>query len=200
MEPIDRDEILGLADYEIVRERFRARVIAEKRCRRIMLGPNASAVFENRDTVLLQIQEMLRTERITRLAAVAHEIDTYNELVPRDDELSCTLMIEIADKTERDGFLRAAKGLEKHVWFVAAGQRLAARSTERWADGPGDRTTAVHYLKFFLPKGVADALRRGVRSDGKDESFAVEIDHPAYQSRTAIGPETVVALAEDLRG
>src|SRR5580693_2698209 len=111
MEPIDRNEILGLADYEIVRERFRARVIAEKKHRRIMLGPNASAVFENRDTVLLQIQEMLRTERITRLAAVEHELDTYNELVPRADELSCTLMIEIADKAERDAFLRAAKGL-----------------------------------------------------------------------------------------
>jgi hypothetical protein len=200
MEPIDRNEILGLADYEIVRERFRARVIAEKKHRRIMLGPNASAVFENRDTVLLQIQEMLRTERITRLAAVEHELDTYNELVPRADELSCTLMIEIADKAERDAFLRAAKGLEKHVWFVAAGQRLDARSTERWADGPGDRTTAVHYLKFLLPENVAAALRGGVRSGGEDASFAVEIDHPAYRSRTALAPETVMALAEDLRG
>jgi hypothetical protein len=200
MKPIDRGEILGLVDYEAVREPFRARVIAEKRHRRIALGPNASAVFENRDTVLLQIQEMLRTERITRLAAVQHEIDTYNDLVPSGDELSCTLMVEIADKAERDAFLRAARGLEKHVWFVAAGQRLAARSTERWADGQEDRTTAVHYLKFSLPNNVAGELRGDAGSASKAVPFAIEIDHPAYQSRTTLAPETVMALAEDLRG
>ena len=56
----------GLAEYEAIREPFRARVIAEKKARRVALGPNASCVFENRDTALMQIQEMLRTERITR--------------------------------------------------------------------------------------------------------------------------------------
>src|SRR5882672_7092791 len=107
MKPIERGEILGLADYETIRERFRARVIAEKKLRRVHVGPNVSALFENRDTVLLQIQEMLRTERITRPAAVDHEIDTYNESLPGDNQLSCTVMIEIPDTTERDAFLRA---------------------------------------------------------------------------------------------
>ncbi|MGH7294287.1 MAG: DUF3501 family protein, partial [Polyangiaceae bacterium] len=93
MKPIERGEILGLAEYERVREQFRARVIALKKHRRVAVGPKATAVFENRDTVLLQIQEMLRTERITREEAVQHEIDTYNELVPRAGEVSCTLMI-----------------------------------------------------------------------------------------------------------
>ena len=46
------------------------------------MGDKASAVFENHDTVLLQIQEMLRTERISREAAIQHEIDTYNEHFP----------------------------------------------------------------------------------------------------------------------
>src|ERR1700733_11761094 len=100
MRPIERGEILGLAEYEQVRERFRTRVIEQKKRRRVQVGPKTSAVFENRDTVLLQIQEMLRTERITRPAAVQHELDTYNELVPAADELSCTLMIEIPDRAE----------------------------------------------------------------------------------------------------
>src|SRR5580698_3570906 len=98
MKPIDREEILPLAEYERVREPFRSRIIAEKKRRRIQVGPKATAVFENRDTVLLQIQEMLRTERITRPAAVAHEIETYNEMIPGPDELSCTVMIEIIEK------------------------------------------------------------------------------------------------------
>lgn len=199
MKAIDRAEILGLADYETVREPFRARIIAEKRHRRVPLGPNASAVFENRETVLLQIQEMLRTERITRRAAVQHEIDTYNELVPGSDELSCTLMIEIGDKSDRDAFLRRAKGLENHVWLVTGRLRLAARSSERWTDRAADRTTAVHYLKFSLPKEVADALRGAV--SGRAEMFALslQIDHPTYAAHAALPAETIVALGEDLQ-
>src|SRR5579872_7468158 len=88
MKRIDPGEILGLAPYEQVRDKFRARVIAEKKARRVQLGPVVSLLFENHDTVLLQIQEMLRTERITRPAAIQHEIDTYNELVPGPNELS----------------------------------------------------------------------------------------------------------------
>lgn len=204
MKPIDRGEILGLSDYETVRERFRARVIAEKKIRRVPVGPNVSVIFENRDTVLLQIQEMLRTERITRAAAVQHEIDTYGELLPDGDELSCTLMIEIADRAEREAFLQAAKGLEKHVWLVALAERLGARASERWADGPTDRTTAVHYLKFALPSGVADALRDRARrpagggTDSPALALAVEIDHPAYAARALLPSETMTALGEDL--
>ncbi|HEY4011738.1 MAG TPA: DUF3501 family protein [Polyangiaceae bacterium] len=194
MKAIDRGEVMGLADYETVREPFRARVIAEKRRRRVPVGPKASAVFENRDTVLLQIQEMLRIERITRPSSIQHEIDTYNDLVPAADELSCTIMIEIDDRTERDAFLQAAKGLEKHVWLVAASRRLPARTGERWADGLDDRTTALHYLKFGLPKDLADALRS--RSPPVD--LALEIDHPAYQARAKLPPDTVAALGEDM--
>src|SRR5215469_6484695 len=115
MKPIERGEVLGLADYETIRPHFRARVIEEKKRRRLSVGPRATALFENRDTVLLQIQEMLRTERITREAAILHEIETYNDFIPNDDELSCTLMIEIDDKDERERFLESARGLEEAV-------------------------------------------------------------------------------------
>jgi hypothetical protein len=198
MKPIDRAEVLGLADYEIVRERFRGRVIGEKRLRRVQLGPRMSAVFENRDTVLLQIQEMLRTERITRPAAIEHEIETYNELIPGDDELSFTLLVEIPDKEEREAFLRAAVGLEGHVWLVAGDARLGARSMERHAEAT-DRTTAVHYMKIALPHPVAEVLREAARASKVKSGFALEIDHPAYVVRVELSPETLGQLADDLR-
>jgi hypothetical protein len=191
MKRIDRGEVLGLAEYEGIRPQFRARVIEEKRARRVALGPHATAVFENRDTVLLQIQEMLRTERITRPAAVAHEIETYNEMIPGPDELSCTVMIEIIEKAERDTFLERALGFERHVWLVAGGARVQARALDR--GGPEGRTTAVHYLKFQLPKGAADALRGGTSRDA-----ALEVDHPAYATRASFPAATLASLAEDL--
>jgi Protein of unknown function (DUF3501) len=191
MKLVDRGEILGLAEYESIRERFRARVIAEKKLRRVQLGPKATAVFENHDTMLMQVQEMLRTERITRPAAVQHEIDTYNELVPGRGELSCTVMIEIVDKDERDAFLQAAVGFEKHVSLVSGGERTAARAIDRGT--PQDRTTAVHYLKFTLPPAALASLRSAALPE-----LALEVDHPAYAARVVLPRETVASLAEDL--
>ena len=158
------------------------------------LGPKASVVFENHDTVLMQIQEMLRTERITRPAAIQHEIDTYNELVPGADELSITLMIEIPDKDERDAFLQEALGFERHVWLVTGATRVQARALDRGA--PEGRTTAVHYLKFKLPAEIAAALRTG---GPEAPSLGLEVDHPAYGASVTLPPETVHELIEDLR-
>jgi hypothetical protein len=197
MKPIERGEVLGLAEYEQVRERFRARVIAEKKLRRVGVGPVASAVFENRDTVLLQIQEMLRTERITRPGAVDHEIATYNELVPGGDELSCTLMIEIPDKAERDAFLSAAAGLEKHVWLVAGSHRVPARSIDRGGASP-ERTTAVHYLKFRLGPQLAEALRTAASGDQTLTHLELVVDHPAYSAQAVLPAATILQLGQDL--
>jgi len=198
MKPIERGEILGLAEYETVRDQFRSRIIGEKKRRRVQLGPKASSLFENRDTVLLQIQEMLRTERITRPSAIEHEIETYNALLPGDDELSCTVMIEISDASERDSFLRAAAGFEKHVALVAGSERVQARGMER-EGATADRTTAVHYLKLRLPKRLADEIRRQGLEGPVKLNLALEVDHPAYGARAALPPETILELAEDLR-
>jgi hypothetical protein len=199
VKPIERGEVLGLAEYEAIRDRFRARVVAEKRLRRIALGTKASALFENRDTVLLQIQEMLRTERITRPAAVDHEIETYNENLPGEGELSCTVMIEIADREEREAFLRDAVGFERHVWLVAGDRRIHARLIPHGGDLQ-DRTTAVHYFKFALPPEAATALRSAGEGRSAWPAVRLEVDHPAYAAQAVLPRETLAQLADDLAG
>jgi len=93
MRPIQRDEVLPIGEYETLRERFRSRIIEEKRPRRVRVGEHISVVFENRDSVLYQIQEMVRTERITSEHAILHEIETYNDLIPGEGQLSLTLFV-----------------------------------------------------------------------------------------------------------
>ena len=71
------------------------------------MGDNISLVFENRDTVIFQIQEMLRAERITDLDKIREEIAVYNELIPNPGELSATMFFEIEDQTHlRDELLK----------------------------------------------------------------------------------------------
>ena len=192
MQPISRSEILPLGEYELVRPHFRARIIEEKRRRRVPVGEHATVLFENRDTVLLQIQEMLRTERISNESAVVHELTTYNDLIPGRSELSFTLFIEIPDRDLRERTLVELAGLEQAVRFEVDGGLVPAVQ-ELPAGHRADRTTAVHYFKVNLSAAAALALRGG-RSRA-----AIVIAHPRWTERTELGAETLAALAEDLR-
>ncbi|MDB4939245.1 MAG: hypothetical protein JWP87_6217 [Labilithrix sp.] len=198
MKPIERGEVLGLADYETIRDQFRARVIAEKKARRIALGPNATCVFENHDTALMQVQEMLRTERITREAAILHEIETYNQLVPGDHEVSATVLIEIEEKADREKFLFEAKGLDRAFALVVDGTRCPGKHDE--ARESPDRTTAVHYLKFPLEPAAERALRDVLTKAKKPADVVVElvVEHPRYSAKTTLPTSLVQNLAEDL--
>jgi len=192
MKPVERSEILPLGEYENVRDRFRSRVIAEKKARRFLLGPRISGVFENRDTVLLQIQEMLRTERITRESSIAHEIATYNELIPGHDELSATMMIEIDDKAERDAFLVRAKGIERTFAIdVNGGAFPAVVNPTRELD---DRASAVIYVKFALSPSATTAIVAG------GASITLLSRHASYEASVRLPDELVASLAEDLKG
>lgn len=198
MKPIERNEVLGLADYEAIRDPFRARVIKEKKARRVTLGEHASCIFENRDTVLMQIQEMLRTERITREASVLHEIETYNELIPGPHELSATILVEIEDKDVRERFLVEAKGLEREFSLVIAGVRCPGKNDPS-REHP-ERTTAVHYVKFDLAVAGERALRDVLEKKKKPEDLVVELvsTHPSYTASTRLPASLVAHLADDL--
>ena len=103
MKKVEPTEILDLTAYEKIRPGFLERMIELKRPRRVHVGEILCFIFENRDTVIFQIQEMTRAERSVSDAAVAAEVAVYNELVPRDHELSATLMIEIPNPKHPQG-------------------------------------------------------------------------------------------------
>jgi hypothetical protein len=190
MKPVDRSELLDLGAYEQIRERFRRRIIEVKRARRVPLGSNMTVLFENHDTVLFQIQEMLRTERITSEAAVHHELETYNQLVPGANELSATIFIEYPEREERERMLVALAGVEGCFSFRVGEQRNAGVADKRGERT--DRTTAVHYLKFPLAESAARALREA------NGPAVIAVDHPSYRAEVELGAATRQALAEDL--
>lgn len=190
MKPVELNELLSLARYEEIRDQFRRRIIDLKRVRRVALGSNMTLVFENRDTVLLQVQEMLRTERITRQDAILHELETYNELIPKENELSATIFVEYPDTEERDRMLAALAGMEDKFYMVVDGERSPVRNETRGTRS--DRTTAVQYAKFPLSAPAAAKFLQGT------PIVHIGIDHPAYQAETELTPRTVEELRADL--
>jgi Protein of unknown function (DUF3501) len=178
---IDRSEILRLEEYDARREAIRARVMEEKRRRRIHVGP-LTFLFENADTVRYQVQEMVRAERLYRDAEIQHEVDTYNELLGGPGELGCSLLIELPDPGERDAKLRAWRGLPEHLYAKLPDGRRIRPVYDRRQVGE-DRLSSVQYLKFQVG-GVAPV--------------AIGADHPGLAAETLLTPEQRSALQADL--
>ena len=64
MRKIERADVRDIIEYEKARDDFRRRIIELKKRRRVGVGRDLTFVFENRDTMIFQIQEMMRAERI----------------------------------------------------------------------------------------------------------------------------------------
>jgi hypothetical protein len=182
MRKVRREELLDHVTYGERREALRARAMAEKELRRVLVGEHLTFLFENSATVRYQVQEMMRVERIVREADVQHELDTYNELIGGRGELGCSLLIGIDDPAERDRMLSAWLDLPEHLFVrLADGRQVRARIDERQR-GRG-RLSSVQYLKF--PVGGAAPV-------------AVGSDHPGLRAETALTPEQRAALQHDL--
>ncbi|MEZ4359822.1 MAG: DUF3501 family protein [Kofleriaceae bacterium] len=190
--PLSRSDIKGPALYAGIRDDFRKRIIELKRDRRVLLGDRVSLVFENRHTLTLQVEEMLRAESLTTEAQIAAELAVYNEIMPTPDSLSATLFIELPQDADARQELGKLVGLDEHVRLhlgsVTVGARFEPnRSTE-------DRISAVQYVRFPLTAAAKAALL-----DERTE-LALEIDHPNYRHRVTAAPALRASLARDYRG
>ena len=193
MKKITLADVKNLYEYERIRDSFRQEIIELKKRRRVAVGDMITLVFENRVTVLFQIQEMMRAERIVADDKVQDEIDVYNELIPEPGELSATLLIEIEDQSRIKEELDCLFGIDEggRVYFQIGREHAVAGRFE-----PGhskeDKISAVHFVRFaFGPDEIA-AFR--------NEAVALVVDHPNYRARAELPPEIKASLLEDLDG
>jgi hypothetical protein len=189
---ITLSDILNIAEYEKQRLAFRQRVIEAKKNRRISVGPFMTFVFENRDTVLFQIQEMVRTERLVHDKDILHEIDTYNRLLPTHDELSATLLIEITEKEAIRSTLDSLVGLTKKSIYLMIGDTEIETIFDEEQSEEG-RISAVQYVRWKLSPANINDLRSGNSEAG------ILIRHQNYHHFVRLTPEQRTAIAADLQ-
>jgi hypothetical protein len=195
MRELTLDDILELDRYELVRDEYRARVLAHKRERRVAVGDKVTMLFEDRETVRYQIQEMARVERIREPDKLQREIEAYGELIPARDELSATLFIEIAELNQVKPELDSLVGIDESV-FIAIGEgegeeRVRGRFDQRQLEE--DRISAVHYVRFPFTAAQLERFASG-------ESLRLRIDHANYRAEAKIEAATRTSLLRDLRG
>jgi hypothetical protein len=187
MNPVEIADVKNIAEYELERKTLRPAIMALKDRRRVRVGTHMTFLFENRETVRYQIQEMMRIERIVEPDAIRHEVDTYNDLIPVRGELSASLLIEYDSPEERSGALRDLLGIENHVWMAVANlPPVKARFDTRQMSG--ERVSSVQYIKFPLTPEQRAHWSEGVR---------LVIDHPKYKAGTELTPQQSQELARD---
>jgi len=189
MKKLTLEDIRSLPEYQQEREEFRRKVIATTSRRRVHLGDLVSLAFENRDTVRFQIQEMMRVERMTDKAAIQEELDIFNPLIPEQGELSATMFIEITDPRRVKEELNRLIGIEDSV-YLQIGDRYTVKGRPEAGRATQEKISAIQYVKFRLTPEEMGAFSR-------EDSYII-IDHPNYQARARLSPETRRALDEDL--
>lgn len=188
---IRRQDLMPLSDYASVRKQRRAEMVALKQHRRVEVGPVATFYFENYDTMLQQIQEMLYIEKGGE-EQIEDELAAYNPLVPQGSELVCTLMFEIEDPVRRERKLRTLSYIERATFMQVGDQRILA------VPEPGEdrtredgKTSSVHFLHFpFTPAQIA-AFRDPA------QTVMLGFEHENYGHMAQLTPQVRAALASD---
>ncbi len=186
-------DVLSLEDYERVRDEKRRAVREIKTNRRVAVGPYAMFYFENYDTMWLQVQEMLRIEK-GGAAQLADELDAYNPMVPKGNELTATVMFEIENPDRRRQILSRLGGVERMMELRCGGE-VVKGEIERDLEysTPEGKVSSVLFLHFRFAAGQA------AKFFAAGTEIAVAVTHPEY-SHIAIVPAAVKAeLAKDIR-
>jgi hypothetical protein len=192
------DDISDLRAYEREREAFRAHIIELKARRRIGVGPVVTLVFENRDTVRFQVQEMARAERMLTDEAIQTELDIYNPLIPDRNQLAATMFIELTSKDELMDWLPKLVGIERSLELrigEGGGAAVVTSTPEAAHDAQLTRdsiTPSVHYVYFDLTDAQVEAFAGG--------PVTLAVAHPNYDVATRLSEASRAELLADLRG
>ncbi len=190
MQKISRKDILDILEYEKIRPEIRKKIVELKKRRRVAVGPKITMMFENKETVKFQIQEMLRIERIVDEKLIEHEIETYNALIPNDNELSASLFIEIAEKEKIKPELDRLLGLEENSVFLKIGRYLISAYFNE-AQFSNFRISAVQYIRFpFTPQQIHEM-------GNFNEPTSVVINHPKYKYDAEIPLAVRTSIIDD---
>jgi hypothetical protein len=179
MELLKRSDLYSLENYAVIRDEYRAEVMAHKKLRHLQIGENLRLLFEDRMTMQYQVQEMLRIEKIFDAEGIEDELGAYNPLIPDGQNLKAVMMIEFSD------------GIERKTWLEVAGfDKVFPISNEDLKRETDEKTSSVHFMRFEFTPEMISALKDGAE-------MKAGVDHAEYQYEMVVDDSVRQSLVGD---
>lgn len=192
-ETITRQDLIPLNTYRQGRNEYIQKMISYKNKRRVKLSQNISILFENRHTILFQIQELVNSEDLTDPIELDEYIDIYSGMLPNENELSATLFIELDNQKELADLLVKLKGIEHHLTLFVENEPVKAVFEEEHDER--EFTTSVHYLKLPFTSTAIDLL---LNKPEDSITLSLSLDHPELSEKVTLTQECIKSLKSDL--
>ena len=188
---IEKSDILSRDEYKSKRKSLREKMVLRKKFRRVDIGPYITMYFENKDTIIHQINEMVYIENGGE-EQINDEISAYKSLIPDGQELVATVMIEIDNPIKRAEFLSKMGGFEETINIKIHDQEIKGK-----AELDGDRTTAdskassVQFVHFEFDEEAVKSIKNNM------ENVSISINHESYRHSAILNTDTVGELVKD---
>jgi hypothetical protein len=188
---IQKNDIMPLDIYTKQRKELRKNIVEFKKNRRISLGPYATFYFENYETMLAQVQEMLYIEKGGD-EQLNDELTAYNPLIPNGKELIATLMFEIDNPVSRGAFLSKVGGIEQNVFMKVDGEIINA-VPEKDVDRTSSegKASSVQFIHFKFNEKQVEKFKSGL------QDVELGIDHAEYSHTTKLTDLNLKSLSID---
>jgi hypothetical protein len=188
---INESDILSRDEYKTQRKTLREKMVLRKRNRRLDIGPYITIYFENRDTILHQINEMVYIENGGK-DQIKEEISAYKSLIPNGKELVATLMVEIDSPIKRADFLGKMGGFEENLDLTI--NNIVIKGNP---ESDVERTTAegkassVQFVHFEFDDDAINEFKN------TNQDIIITINHNNYKHSTIMSKETKDELSKD---
>ena len=175
MKKISYSDLISNELYESQRAVIRQSIMEHKKTRRVQIGPNMMLHFEDFMLMRYQVQELMRTEKLTEEKEILEELDAYNPLIPDGRNLKVTMMLEYPNPEERQKRLSQLIGIEELVSIEIEGQeRVYPIANEDLARSSDEKTSAVHFLRFEFTEESISSAKNGAE-------WYIRCEHLSYK-------------------
>ena len=188
MQSISREDILPPKIYEKSRESITKNIITHKKGRRV-ISRTFSFLFESRDIVVNQINEMVFIENVQDEEEIKRLIKVYSEQLPGKNELSVSMFIEFENQDVMMRELPKMTGIEDTVYITFDGDELKGIPEEGRSTEVLEST--LQYLKFKFDEKNLDSFL-------KARNAYIETRKKGYEESARIFPDLLESLKSEL--
>ena len=188
---IEKEDLIPANVYAESRKQIRKDLVEFKKNRRIALGPYATFYFENFDTMIAQVQEMLHIEKGGD-EQLKDELIAYNPLVPNGKELTATLMFEIDNPLSRGAFLGKVGGIEEKIFMKIDNELVkAVPETDVDRTSAEGKASSVQFIHFKFNDDQINKFKL------LSANIELGIDHKEYSHTTKLTEDNLISLSKD---